>query len=200
MATAISKGAFGGACAIALFFGGFSHRVARAESLANDPDAQIDKMSGVRDERGRMDRLDVDLSDTFPRFGDQRTPMVGLALGYRVLPELTTGIYFDEMLIGAVPADDDACHANGDCFRRHVRFGAFGQMHLLPTGFFDPWISIGAGGTTYEKLGVDGSATAGIDLRMGDKLAVGPFFTRTQTLAGPQPSWNALGVHVLLTF
>jgi hypothetical protein len=200
MANAISKLAIGSTCAIALFFGCFSHRSARAESLTHDPDAHIDRISGVRDERGRMDRLDIELVDLFPRFGDRTPSMAGVSLGYRILPELTTGLYFDAMFVGASVPDDDPCHQSGDCFERHVRFGTFALMHLLPDSFFDPWISIGAGGTTFQKLGADGSATVGIDMRIGNTLAIGPLFTRTQTLAGPQPSWNGVGIHALLTF
>jgi hypothetical protein len=198
MANTISKLAIG-ACTIALVFGCISHRAAHAESLAHDPDAALDRESGVRNTRGRMDKLDVDVVDILPSPGTHPS-MLGLGLGYRILPELTTGLYFDAALIGATQPDTDPCHASGDCFRRHVRFGTFVQMHLMPNSAIDPWFSIGAGGTTYEKLGLDASATAGLDFRFADILALGPMFTRTQTLSGPAPSWNALGVHVLLTF
>lgn len=199
MAGASSKRAIG-ACTIALIFSAISPRVARAESLDHDPDAKIDRESGVRDARGRMDKLDVDVVNLLGSFDGRRPGMMGISFGYRIVPELTTGVYFDAMLLGVTAQPDDPCQATNDCFRRHVRFGTFTEMHFLPTSAIDPWISVGVGGTTFERIGLDTSASAGFDVRIGDVIAVGPLFTRTQTISGPQPSWNALGVHALLTF
>lgn len=185
-------------CAVGLAIASFSS-VAHAESYAGDPDAQLDLASGQRSARGRMDRLDVDLVDLFPRIGNAHPAMIGVQLGYRWLPELTTGVYVDAALFGAAPQASDPCHQGEDCYSRHVRFGAFGQMHFGPTSFVDPWVTLAAGGSTSQRLGADVSAMLGLDLRLGDAVAIGPIVTRTQSIAGAQPSWNALGVHLLFT-
>ena len=175
-------------------------RPARAESLVGDPDAALDLASGQRNVRGRIDKLDVDLLDLYPKIGGARTPMLGIALGYRWLPELTTGLYFDATLFGGAPDPGDPCHATDDCYARHTRFGSFAQMHFGPNSVVDPWITLAAGASTYHRLGADASAMLGLDLRFGDAIAIGPLFTRTQSLAGAQPSWNAFGAHMLFTF
>ena len=173
---------------------------AHAESLVGDPDAALDLASGQRDKRGRMDKLDVDLLDLYPKIGGTRAAMMGVALGYRWLPELTTGLYFDATLFGSAPDPSDACHESGDCYARHTRFGPFAQMHFAPNSVIDPWITLAAGASTYHHLGADASAMVGLDLRFGDALAIGPLFTRTQSVIGAQPSWNAFGAHMLFTF
>ena len=175
-------------------------RPGHAESLAGDPDATADLGSGRRNTRGRMDKLDVDFVDLYPKIGDKRAAMMGLALGYRVLPELTTGVYFDATLFGAAADLRDACHATDDCYARHFRFGSFVQMHFGPNSSIDPWITLAAGASTYHRFGADVSAMIGLDLRLGDVVAIGPMFTRTQSIAGGQPSWNAFGAHMLFTF
>lgn len=150
-----------------------------------------------RSTRGRLDRLDIDLRDLWARGAYGHESFTELRLGYRMLPELTFGLYFGATLFG--PAADDGCAANDTCYQRHVRFGGFGLMHFVPNGVFDPWLSLGVGGATYRRVGLDAEASAGIDLRMGTVMALGPMVTHTQGFGGQQ-TWNAYGVHLLLTF
>jgi hypothetical protein len=151
-----------------------------------------------RSTRGRLDRLDVELRDLWARGSYGHESFTELRLGYRMLPDLTLGLYFGATLFGSATADD-GCAASDTCYQRHVRFGGFGLVHFAPNAVFDPWLSLGVGGATYHHLGVDAEASAGLDLRMGTIMAFGPMVTHTQGFGGEQ-TWNAYGVHLLFTF
>ncbi len=151
-----------------------------------------------RSTRGRLDRLDVELRELWARGTYGHESFTELRLGYRMLPELTFGLYFGGTFLGGTTTSDDPCVASDTCYSSHVRFGAFGLMHLAPNGVFDPWLSLGLGGATYHRVGLDAEGSAGLDLRMGTVMALGPMVTHAQGFGGQQ-TWNAYGVHLLIT-
>jgi hypothetical protein len=115
-----------------------------------------------------------------------------LDVGYRALPELFVGAYFQYGFGFMGDLFDESCDVDGiDCSASDVRLGVQVHYHIMPFQSVDPWVGLGLG---YEWLtlgaeggGLETSTTArgfefanfqaGADFLVGPKAAVGPFIS-----------------------
>jgi hypothetical protein len=156
-------------------------------ALAKDMGFEIGGRLGYGVPLGEGDEgsdLDTLVAGTIPVWFD---------IGGRVTPELMIGGYLQ--LAPAIVSDDvSGCDTNGvDCSLVDIRIGAQLQYHLSPRSETDPWIGAGIG---YEWLifsaSVDeldtsltstvhgfefGMLQGGVDFKLGDSAALGPFFS-----------------------
>jgi opacity protein-like surface antigen len=115
--------------------------------------------------------------------------------GYRILPALTAGAYF-QYGFGFMGKDADPCSSSGlSCSARDIRLGLQARYHFRPTLNFDPWLGVGTG---YEWLTVSFSpsgnsmfdsssstykgfeffdAQAGLDFSLFEGFTLGPAAT-----------------------
>jgi opacity protein-like surface antigen len=117
-----------------------------------------------------------------------------LDLGYRVIPPLFLGLYFQYGFGFVGDYVDASCDADGlDCSVNDIRFGAQVHYHVLFEGQVDPWIGAGFGyewmteGASASGVSMDMTAHGfeflnlqlGLDFTPEDHFYLGPFFTLT---------------------
>jgi hypothetical protein len=115
-----------------------------------------------------------------------------LELGYRFGPRVQ-GDLFVELAPGRVA--DAACGAGGSCHAYDLRFGVAVQLHLAPRASLDPWVGVGLGveilqaevqgpdptappgGYEWKWAGIEIPLEVGVDVRISNRLAVGPYLS-----------------------
>jgi hypothetical protein len=109
-----------------------------------------------------------------------------LELGYRFGGRVEGDLYLE-----AAPATvEAACPSNISCSASDVRFGLAVRFHAAPWSRLDPWIAVGFGievvNASYVPdpalgrwelswAGFDLPIEGGVDLRLSDRVSLGPF-------------------------
>ena len=126
---------------------------------------------------------DAKLSDTYSGM----IP-IWLDLGYFVTPNIMLGLY-GHYGIGLIADGEEGCPEGADCSGSVIRFGVQGQYHLSRGQSLDPWFGLGVGyelaSAKFSGGGQDLTVTvkgfefanlqAGVDFKVADNVAVGPF-------------------------
>jgi len=115
-----------------------------------------------------------------------------LDAGYRVLPQLYLGAYF-QYGFGFINDDNlTGCrNANVDCSASDVRLGVMGRYNFAPLWLASPWLGLGVGYEWGSATFLIGSSTfdsswsgfeianlqAGVDFRVARRLVVAPFIS-----------------------
>jgi hypothetical protein len=114
--------------------------------------------------------------------------------GYRVVPPLVLGLYFQYGFVSVKTATDPnspGCPSGADCSAHDIRLGLQAEYDLLAGQSIDPWLGLGVG---YEWLGLSETANGttssgnlsgfefanlqgGVDFAVGDGVALGPFLS-----------------------
>lgn len=126
----------------------------------------------------------------------------GIDVGYRLLPSFVLGGYAQSTLV-AKAMSEDRCRAGGPCEPPGFqRFGARGELHLVPSFVVDPWAAVGAGGLVVEgeirpELMVEG----GVDFRPSPLFAAGAFIALAPgSGTGDWDATTAVGMRFTLSF
>lgn len=138
---------------------------------------------GVGVPSGRVALAGPDVADVVSR----KVP-VGVELGYRFGRRIWALLHFE--LAHATPASG-ICATATSCSASDLRFGAQLALRLFPGKRLDPWIGAGIGAEVLELEGKDRASgaeleqswagvelpfvEAGVDLALGDRIAIGPF-------------------------
>ncbi|HET6338619.1 MAG TPA: outer membrane beta-barrel protein [Polyangiales bacterium] len=118
---------------------------------------------------------------------------IQIDLGYRVIPNLTIGLY-GQYGFGFVGDDaSDGCDASSQisCSAHDIRLGIQAHYHFQPGQKLDPWIGLGLGyewmGFSVEGGGLEVSSTlhgfeffnfqAGLDIAVAEHFYIGPVLT-----------------------
>jgi len=122
--------------------------------------------------------------------------MAGGQIGGRLVPHLSLGAYAD---VTAFYVRKDRCFGCGEFSRPLVRFGGFGDIHLVPHGTVDPYFRLALGATNANRTYFEFEGDFGLDIRFR-RWAVGPFFAMIRPLDGDAPWWFGLGGRAVIAF
>jgi hypothetical protein len=112
-----------------------------------------------------------------------------------VVSVLALGVYGDLSPLYSASQLKCACGAPRE---RPARFGAFAELHLMPSGVADPFLRVGIGFLHTHRSAADSELGVGLDLRL-DHFAIGPFVMWIVPFSGDQPKgWLALGGRFVL--
>ncbi|MGZ3421069.1 MAG: hypothetical protein ACXVEF_03780 [Polyangiales bacterium] len=124
--------------------------------------------------------------------------LAGMQIGGRVVPHLSLGAYGD-----VSPLHSPFVPKCGGCEpdpKRPLRFGAFGDIHLIPRGTVDPWFRLAFGMVSTRTTSADAEIDFGLDIR-GRRIAVGPFAAWIIPFGDQQPkNWLGVGVRAVVSF
>lgn len=190
--------------ALALLLAALVANPARAQTAPDPADSGI--VLGARVGRGapygEVDRDGIAVGDLV----EHKIP-VGIELGYRFNRRVTGALYLELAPASVQPA---YCSPGTPCSASDFRFGLTLQLRLAPGSLIDPWIGAGFGVEVldvrvWEPAPADADAErswagfelpleAGIDLRLHDRFALGPYLSVTAgrfTSASRRPAGGA---------
>jgi outer membrane protein W len=118
---------------------------------------------------------------------------IQIDLGYRVIPNLTIGLYGQYGFGFVGDQISDGCDASSQisCSAHDIRLGIQAHYHFQPREKLDPWIGLGLGyewlGISVEGGGLEVSTTlhgfeffnfqAGLDIAVAEHFYIGPVLT-----------------------